>query len=98
MASRLLALASAIGSAATEAEASNVTTPREQEALVAIRDYFNMHSRFPSARELSRLLGYRSSRSGHDLLIRLQTRRLLDEFRFPVSPPNADEKVAQVLP
>jgi len=58
-------------------KAVSIFTVVEAEGLKAIQEHYAAKGNIPSARTLSRLLGYRSSRSGHLLLQRFLDRGIL---------------------
>ena len=78
MGTRLLALSDVV-SGFNEKENRFEILLNEQEinALRVLRNQFTLTGRICSARELSRALGYQSSRSGHILLHRLITKGVL---------------------
>jgi len=55
----------------------NLLTEPERKALCTLREQYVATGRLASARELSKTLGYRSSRSGHLLLHSLLSKRVL---------------------
>lgn len=80
---RLLTLGALVTNAGDSQEMDSpyqLTAP-ETEALRHIRKKFTNTGSFPSARELSRTLGYQSSRSGHRLINQLIAKGILARAR-----------------